>query len=71
MNKNTYKQGLSAIIKTHYSGTNIIAGVATVEFLMVALVAEETGKPFIYIRSKAKEHGNKTKLKEHMKKETL
>tara|TARA_B100001248_G_scaffold79020_1_gene57109 strand:- start:6690 stop:7325 length:636 start_codon:yes stop_codon:yes gene_type:complete len=56
------KQGLSAIIKTHYSGTNIIAGVATAGIPHGALVAEETGKPFIYIRSKAKEHGKQNQI---------
>ena len=56
------KQGLSAIIKTHYNGTNIIAGVATAGIPHGALVAEETGKPFIYIRSKAKEHGKQNQI---------
>ena len=50
------KQGLAAIIKSRYKGTNIIAGVATAGIPHGALVAEETGKPFIYVRSKAKKN---------------
>ncbi len=56
------KQGLAAIIKSHYRGTNMIAGVATAGIPHGALVAEETGKPFIYVRSKAKKHGKQNQI---------
>lgn len=56
------KQGLAAIIKRHYKGTNIIAGVATAGIPHGVLVAEEIGTPFIYVRSKAKEHGKQNQI---------
>tara|TARA_B110000444_G_scaffold258327_1_gene298935 strand:- start:185 stop:826 length:642 start_codon:yes stop_codon:yes gene_type:complete len=56
------KQGLSAIIKNHYKGANVIAGVATAGIPHGALVAEELGLPFIYVRSKAKEHGKQNQI---------
>ena len=39
------KQGLAAIIKNHYKGANVIAGVATAGIPHGALVAEELGLP--------------------------
>ena len=56
------KQGLSAIIKNHYKSANVIAGVATAGIPHGALVAEELGLPFIYVRSKAKEHGKQNQI---------
>jgi orotate phosphoribosyltransferase len=56
------KQGLAAIVKNHYNGANVIAGVATAGIPHGALVAEELGLPFIYVRSKAKEHGKQNQI---------
>ena len=56
------KQGLAAIVKNHYKGANVIAGVATARIPHGALVAEELGLPFIYVRSKAKEHGKQNQI---------
>jgi orotate phosphoribosyltransferase len=56
------KQGLAAIVKNHYKGANAIAGVATAGIPHGTLVAEELGLPFIYVRSKAKEHGKKNQI---------
>ena len=56
------KQGLAAIVKTHYKGVNAIAGVATAGIPHGALVAEELGLPFIYVRAKAKEHGKQNQI---------
>ena len=56
------KQGLVAIVKNHYKGANVIAGVATAGIPHGALVAEELGLPFIYVRSKAKEHGKQNQI---------
>ena len=53
--RNHIRQGLAAIVKNHYKGANVIAGVATAGIPHGALVAEELGLPFIYVRSKAKE----------------
>ena len=56
------KQGLAAIVKNHYKGANVIAGVATAGIPHGALVAEELGLPFIYVRSKAKKHGKQNQI---------
>ncbi len=55
--RNYIRQELAAIVKNHYKGANVIAGVATAGIPHGALVAEELGLPFIYVRSKAKKHG--------------
>jgi len=60
--RNYIRQGLAAIIKNHYKGANVIAGVATAGIPHGALVAEELGLPFIYVRSKAKEHGKQNQI---------
>ena len=60
--RNYIRQGLSAIVKNHYKSANVIAGVATAGIPHGALVAEELGLPFIYVRSKAKEHGKQNQI---------
>jgi orotate phosphoribosyltransferase len=60
--RNHIRQGLAAIVKNHYKGANVIAGVATAGIPHGALVAEELGLPFIYVRSKAKEHGKQNQI---------
>jgi orotate phosphoribosyltransferase len=45
------------IIKEKYPQVEIIAGVATGAIAHGALVAEKLGLPFIYVRSKPKDHG--------------
>ena len=60
--RNYIRQGLSAIIKNHYKRANIIAGVATAGIPHGALVAEELGLPFIYVRSKEKKHGKQNQI---------
>ena len=60
--RNYIRQELAAIVKNHYKGVNIIAGVATAGIPYGALVAEELGLPFIYVRSKAKEHGKENQI---------
>jgi orotate phosphoribosyltransferase len=44
-------------IESNYSKPDVIAGVATGGIAIGALVAEEMGLPFVYVRSAAKEHG--------------
>lgn len=51
------KQYLSEMIAHAFPGVEAIAGVATAGIPQGALVAEELGIPFIYVRSKAKGHG--------------
>lgn len=51
------KKAIANIIKEQYSDVEVIAGVATGAIAQGALVAEELGLPFVYIRSAAKSHG--------------
>lgn len=46
-----------ALIKNKYPDAEVIAGVATGAIAQGALVAQELGLPFIYVRSSAKNHG--------------
>ena len=51
------KNALCQMIQEKYPSVEAIAGVATAGIPQGALVAEEMGLPFIYVRSKHKEHG--------------
>lgn len=51
------KTALGLAISNSFSGIDVIAGVATAGIPQGALVAEELGLPFIYVRSKSKGHG--------------
>lgn len=51
------RQQFVEAIKEHYPKVEVIAGVATGGIAIGALVAEEMGLPFVYIRSAAKGHG--------------
>lgn len=45
------------IIAEQFGEVDVIAGVATGGIAQGALVAQELGKPFVYVRSEAKSHG--------------
>lgn len=62
------RTSLASTINNHYKGANVIAGVATAGIPHGALVAEELGLPFIYVRSKAKEHGKRNQIEGHFEK---
>ena len=66
--RNHIRQGLAAIVKKHYKGANVIAGVATAGIPHGALVAEELGLPFIYVRNKANEHGKQNQIEGYFEK---
>lgn len=51
------KDALALTIKQSFAEVESIAGVATAGIPQGALVAEELGLPFIYVRSKPKGHG--------------
>ena len=51
------RQGYSETVLEHFGKPDVIAGVATGGIAQGALVAQELGLPFIYIRSEAKAHG--------------
>jgi orotate phosphoribosyltransferase len=51
------KEQLTAAIRKHFAGADLIAGVATAGIPQGALVADLLGLPFAYVRSKPKGHG--------------
>ncbi|MCJ8211079.1 orotate phosphoribosyltransferase [Mucilaginibacter sp. RS28] len=51
------RQKLSELIQEEFGSVDCIAGVATAGIPQGVLVAQELGLPFIYVRSKPKEHG--------------
>lgn len=51
------RQGYSESVLDHFGKPDVIAGVATGGIAQGALVAEELGIPFIYVRTEAKSHG--------------
>lgn len=51
------RQKLASAIQEMFGSVGCIAGVATAGIPQGALVAQELGLPFIYVRAKAKEHG--------------
>lgn len=55
--RTTIKDALAITIRQSFEGVESIAGVATAGIPQGALVAEELGIPFIYVRSKPKGHG--------------
>ena len=55
--RSAIKQGLMAAIRENFFTAESIAGVATAGIAHGALVADGLELPFLYVRSKAKEHG--------------
>lgn len=51
------KKNLAKMIKTNFPEATAVAGVATGAIAQGALVSDELGLPFCYVRSKAKDHG--------------
>src|ERR1700756_1201406 len=51
------RQQLSRLIQETFGAVGCIAGVATAGIPQGVLVAQELGLPFIYVRSKPKDHG--------------
>jgi orotate phosphoribosyltransferase len=51
------RQQMVEIISEEYGKPDVIAGVATGGIALGALIAQELGLPFIYVRSEAKKHG--------------
>ena len=56
------KDSLAAIIRDNLGGSEGVAGVATAGIPQGALVADKLNLPFIYVRSKAKEHGLENRI---------
>jgi len=51
------KKNLAEAVRTFFSDADVIAGVATAGIPQGALVADELGLPFNYVRASAKKHG--------------
>jgi len=51
------RQKLTELVQEKFGSVSVVAGVATAGIPQGVLVAQELGLPFIYVRSKAKEHG--------------
>ncbi len=55
--RNFIKLELARLIREKYDNVDAIAGVATGAIAQGAMVAEELGLPFVYVRSSPKDHG--------------
>ena len=64
--RNYIRSEMAKQIEDHFGKPDVIAGVATGAIAIGALVAEEMGLPFVYIRSKAKEHGRQNQIEGHL-----
>ncbi|WP_300660232.1 orotate phosphoribosyltransferase [Fluviicola sp.] len=62
------RQGYADAILEHFGKPDIIAGVATGGIAQGALVAQELGIPFVYVRSSAKGHGLGNMIEGHFEK---
>ena len=62
------RQSYSEAILEGFGKPDIIAGVATGGIPQGALIAQELGLPFIYVRSSAKEHGMGNQIEGHYEK---
>lgn len=64
--RNYIRSSLAQLIEEHYPSVDVIAGVATGAIAIGALAAEQLGLPFVYVRSKAKEHGRQNMIEGHL-----
>jgi orotate phosphoribosyltransferase len=64
--RNFLRENLVKAIREKYGSPNAIAGVATGAIAIGALVAQEMGLPFVYIRPQAKSHGRKNQIEGHL-----
>ena len=60
------KLELCHLIEEHFPEAEAVAGVATGAIAQGALVADELGLPFCYVRSKAKDHGMQNLIEGHV-----
>jgi orotate phosphoribosyltransferase len=62
------RQAYSEAVLDYFGKPDVIAGVATGGIAQGALIAQELGLPFIYVRSSAKEHGMGNQVEGHFEK---
>lgn len=55
--RNAIRDGLTDAVRENFQGVECIAGVATAGIAQGALVADQLGLPFVYVRPKPKDHG--------------
>ena len=61
------RQKFVELINEQYGDIDVIAGVATGGIAQGALVAQELGKPFVYVRSEEKKHGMSNQIEGEIK----
>ncbi len=66
--RNFIRSSIADLIRENYPSVDVIAGVATGAIAVGALVAEQLGLPFVYVRSKAKGHGRQNLIEGHLEK---
>lgn len=59
------RQEFTRVIEANWGKPDVIAGVATGGIAIGALVAQEMGLPFIYVRASAKGHGMQNRIEGH------
>lgn len=57
-----FKEQLVKVIEKNYPTAGVIAGVATGAIALGALVADEMGLPFVYVRPEPKSHGRQNQI---------
>ncbi len=62
------KEQFISLLNEKYSDFDYIAGVATGAIAIGALVADAINKPFVYVRSSAKDHGTKNLIEGYIEK---
>jgi len=66
--RNYIKSEMAKKLEATYGKPDVIAGVATGAIGIGALVAEELGLPFVYVRPEPKKHGRKNQIEGHLEK---
>ena len=64
--RNHFKAAMAKQIEDIFGKPDAIAGVATGAIGLGALVADEMGLPFVYVRPKAKSHGRQNQIEGHL-----
>lgn len=62
------RQEMVKVLEDNFGRPDVIAGVATGGIAIGALIAQELGLPFIYVRSKQKEHGLSNQIEGYVEK---
>ncbi len=66
--RNFLRENMVKAIREEYGSPNAIAGVATGAIAMGALVAQEMGLPFLYVRPEPKSHGRQNQIEGQLEK---